>query len=60
MFIQMILSAQDNKWFQKGVEAKDPKEKIEYYTKSLNKEGKSSATYNNRGLAYTGVTANYQ
>jgi len=39
MFIQMILNAQDNKWFQQGMDAKDPKKKIEYYSKSIIKEG---------------------
>lgn len=43
---------QDDYWFQKGVSATDPQEKIDYYCKSIEIEGAYSVTYYNRGIAY--------
>ena len=40
------------KWFSKGIASNDPKEKIGYYTKSIEKKYFLRGSYNNRGLAY--------
>jgi tetratricopeptide (TPR) repeat protein len=47
----IILDAQDYMWFEKALNVKDQKERIEYYSNSIKYEGTSFAAYNNRGLA---------
>jgi len=49
--IPIVLGAQNESWFQKGREATEPKEMIEYYTKSIEQEGVSVCTFYYRGMA---------
>ena len=61
----ILLFSQNDKWFQKGISAKDPKEKIECFTKDIEVSGPSSAAYSNRGNAksdmqdYPGAISDY-
>lgn len=61
----MVLCAQNDYWFQKGVNAANPNEKIEYFTKSIEKELANAATYFKRGLVkndlqdFQGAIADY-
>jgi hypothetical protein len=44
--------SQQSKWFLKGVMETDPQMKIEYFSKSLLKDGPIATTFFNRGLVY--------
>jgi tetratricopeptide (TPR) repeat protein len=65
VLIPMMMSAQNNYWFKKGRDSKDPKKQIEYFTKSIEKEGATAKAYNSRGTAkdklkdYQGAVADY-
>jgi len=65
MLIPMVLGAQNDYWYKKGLDAKDPKDKIEYYTKSIEKAGASYCSYLKRGCAkydfkdYQGALSDY-
>jgi tetratricopeptide (TPR) repeat protein len=50
MFVPARLVAQNKSWYQKGQEATDPLEMVQFYTKSLEIEGPSVCTYFYRGL----------
>jgi len=48
----LVLMGQNDYWFQKGVKAKKPVKKIEYFTKSIEIERVTAETYLNRGDVY--------
>lgn len=48
----LVLMGQNDYWFSKGVKAKKPVKKIEYFTKSIEMEGAAAETYLNRGDVY--------
>ena len=48
----LLVVGQDKDWFKKGLETPDPVKKIEYYTNSIDADGATAVTYNNRGTAY--------
>jgi len=39
-------------WFELGLEEKDPKKKIEYYSKCLELDPKDAVAWNNKGFAF--------
>jgi tetratricopeptide (TPR) repeat protein len=50
-FFPVLLYSQNDIWFQKGFDAEDPQEKIEYFTKSIELNRPAAACYYNRGDA---------
>jgi tetratricopeptide (TPR) repeat protein len=52
LFVVGGVMAQNDYWFLKGVKAKKPVKKIEYFTKSIEMEGAAAETYLNRGDVY--------
>lgn len=52
LFLAGGVIGQNDHWFQKGVKAKKPVKKIEYFTKSIELEGAAAETYLNRGDVY--------
>lgn len=52
MAIPMLLYAQNDYWFKKGMDEKKPEKQIEYFTKSIKLEGATDETYLHRGDAY--------
>jgi tetratricopeptide (TPR) repeat protein len=51
MFVPVMLQAQNESWYQKGRDATNPLEMVQFYTKSLETEGTSVCTYYYRGIA---------
>jgi tetratricopeptide (TPR) repeat protein len=51
MLVPFLLEAQNESWYQKGREATEPRDMVEFYTKSLENEGASVCTYYYRGVA---------
>ncbi len=47
----MILIARETDWFQKGLEATEPKEQIEFFTKSIEQGNSLSESYYSRASA---------
>ena len=52
LFLAGGVIGQNDYWFQKGVKAKKPVNKIEYFTKSIEMESAAAETYLNRGDVY--------
>ena len=48
----VLLMGQQKYFFQKGLDATDPKDKIEFFTKSLEKEGADKEVFKERGDVY--------
>ena len=48
----MLLCAQDDYWFKKGMNEKNPEKQVEYFTKSIETEKAAAETYLHRGNAY--------
>jgi tetratricopeptide (TPR) repeat protein len=51
MFAPFILGAQNESWYEKGRDATEPRQIVEFLTKSLENEGASVCTYYYRGVA---------
>lgn len=51
IIIPFHLIAQTEDWFKKGLDAKDQKTKVEYYTKYIQTHGPTKFVYLNRGIA---------
>jgi tetratricopeptide (TPR) repeat protein len=45
LLVPVAVRAQDTDWFQKGLEANDPKEQLEYFTKSIVQGNDTEAAY---------------
>ena len=52
LFLAVGVIGQNDYWFKKGVKAKKPVKKIEYFTKSIEMETATAETYLNRGDVY--------